>query len=264
MDLSDYLKKRKTYLENKIVRLEKDISEAPSDRLICTKSNGYDRWYISSETSAKASRYTYLGKKDYALIRTLILRSIHEAQTADLKRELEEVNHYLAVLHPAASSYHRLIAEHPQYLPFLNATTPPMSKKIEEWLAEEYPYNPERKEYTVKAQNGLMVRSKSEALIIQILLEYNIPFRYECPVYVYENTYYPDFTIMHPRTGQIFLWEHFGLMERDHYAAKNAKRVADYRKLGYFPFKNLIMTFEYSDTAFDVTIIEEMINRFLT
>ena len=264
MDLTDYLKKRKSYLEGKILLLENNLREAPAGSLLCIKSNGYYRWYVSSDSSSRKSRYAYLGKKDHSLIRSLIIRDLSQAKVKDYKRELAAVDHYLYVLDDTTGFYRKLTEKCTQYLPFLEATSYPLSKKIESWLAEDYPVNPDSKDYSVKAQNGLMVRSKSEALIIRLFLEHSIPFRYECPLKVFDITYYPDFTIMHPRTGQLFLWEHFGLMERDYYAAKNAKKVADYRKLGFFPYKNLIMTFEYSDTAFDITIIEEMINRYLT
>ena len=33
-----------------------------------------------------------------------------------------------------------------------------------------------------------------------------------------ENTFlYPDFTARHPKTGQVYYWEHFGLMDQPEY-----------------------------------------------
>ncbi|MBQ9421463.1 MAG: hypothetical protein IJU30_06890 [Lachnospiraceae bacterium] len=263
MDLSDYLKKRKTYLENKIESLESNLTNAPEGRLACAKSNGNLRWYVSDST-CKPAKYTYLNKSNYPLIRSLILRDMNQARLKDLNDELTIVNAYIDTLDSPSGAYRRLVETRPHYLHFLGESNPPLNERIQAWLAEEYPYNPERKNYTVVADNGLMVLSKSEALIIRLFIEHNIPFRYECPVEVFETIYYPDFTIMHPRTGQILLWEHFGLMERDYYAAKNAKKVADYRKLGYFPFRNFLMTFEYSDMPFDITTADDLIIRYLS
>ena len=42
---------------------------------------------------------------------------------------------------------------------------------------------------------GERVRSKSELVIANLLYKNNIPYMYECPLKINNNTVYPDFTV---------------------------------------------------------------------
>ena len=64
------------------------------------------------------------------------------------------------------------------------------------------------------AAGSLFVRSKSEAFIASSLSDKGIPFRYECAAKIAGTVIYPDFTIRHPLSGKLCLWEHFGLIDR--------------------------------------------------
>jgi len=264
MDLYEFMLRQSDSLEHKIAAFEEKLKDAPTDHLISTRSGGRTKWYAYNPETDHG-HYTYLGKKDDAKTRALIKRDIYQSILDDCRKDKAAIDKYLHACSKSQGpgAYAKLLSEKPHYLQFLNADPDPLKQKIHDWLLEEYPYNPERDEYKVKAANGLMVRSKSEALIIRLFLEYDIPFRYECPLQ-YENiTYSPDFTIMHPRTGQIILWEHLGRLDLDSYFARNVVKFTNYRKLGYYPYKNLLLTFEYKDLPFDLTIAEEMIKRYL-
>ena len=77
-----------------------------------------------------------------------------------------------------------------------------------------YEKNPKYPEHLIhKTVSGIYVRSKSESMIALQLYTEKIPFRYECALQLGETTLYPDFTILHPKTGEIFYWEHFGMMD---------------------------------------------------
>lgn len=61
-----------------------------------------------------------------------------------------------------------------------------------------------------------MVRSKSEVIIANILLDRNIPFKYEIPLFASDGTFYiPDFTITW--NGKQWYWEHLGLLDKEDY-----------------------------------------------
>lgn len=61
------------------------------------------------------------------------------------------------------------------------------------------------------------MRSKSEAMIVKVLKQNKIPYRYEAKLLFGDIEMYPDFTIRHPKTGQWFYWEHFGLLDKADY-----------------------------------------------
>lgn len=91
----------------------------------------------------------------------------------------------------------------------------------------------------------VMVRSKSEVIISNMLWDREIPFRYETPLFAPDGTFYlPDFTITF--RGESFFWEHFGLMDKPAYKAHADVKRAWYDK--HFAGK-LIVTEEGPDLS---------------
>ena len=92
--------------------------------------------------------------------------------------------------------------------------------------------------------SGIRVRSKSERMIADALDQNGIPYLYDAGLALGEEVRYPDFTIRRPFDGKVFLWEHFGLMDDREYEQKTIRKLALYARHGYFPFDNLICTYE--------------------
>lgn len=91
----------------------------------------------------------------------------------------------------------------------------------------------------------VMVRSKSEVIIANMLHERGIPFRYEEPLYGPDGSFYlPDFTITW--RGSDYYWEHVGLLSRPEYRAHWEKKRAWYDR--FFPGR-LIITEESGDLS---------------
>ena len=81
-------------------------------------------------------------------------------------------------------------------------------------------------------------------LICMLLQEYEIPFRYECELQLGEKIIYPDFTIMHPRNGKIYYYEHFGMMDDVGYCQNACAKIQLYATNGIIPSVQLITSFE--------------------
>ncbi len=65
----------------------------------------------------------------------------------------------------------------------------------------------------------VMVRSKSEVIISNMLFDRDVAFEYEKPLYAPDGSFYlPDFTITW--RGERFFWEHLGMLHRDEYKRK--------------------------------------------
>lgn len=91
----------------------------------------------------------------------------------------------------------------------------------------------------------VVVRSKSEVIIANMLHERGIPFQYEQPLYACDGTFYlPDFTITW--RGTEYFWEHVGMLHRDDYRAHWEKKRAWYEH--FFPGR-LIVTEEAADLS---------------
>ena len=110
-----------------------------------------------------------------------------------------------------------------------------------------------------RTSDGTYVKSKSELFIYEYLKLNGIPFLYENPTSINGKVFYPDFTIMRPSDGKIILWEHFGMMGLEGYRNQTQQKLFDYSCEGYWPFKNLITTFEFRDGDLDVSEIERIL-----
>lgn len=95
------------------------------------------------------------------------------------------------------------------------------------------------------------VRSKSEAIITNLLVDRNIPFKCEEPLYAPDGTMYlPDFTVKF--RGEEYYWEHVGRINDTNYMAHWAKKEAWYKK--HFPGK-LLVTYESNELTTDAAAI---------
>ena len=61
--------------------------------------------------------------------------------------------------------------------------------------------------------------------------------------------------------GKTILWEHFGLMDKTDYRNAAIKKILLYAQHGFFPFNNLICTYE-KDLR-DVSQIQRLIKMFI-
>jgi hypothetical protein len=86
----------------------------------------------------------------------------------------------------------------------------------------------------------IMVRSKSEVIIANMLTDRDIPFLYEMPLYAPDGTFYlPDFTIAF--AGEQWFWEHLGRLDESEYRNHWETKKAWYDK--FFPGQ-LVVTYE--------------------
>jgi hypothetical protein len=114
-----------------------------------------------------------------------------------------------------------------------------------------------------EAIGGLMVRSKSEALIAFALDLAHVPFHYEELLELDNKKIAPDFTILHPSTGERIYWEHFGMMDDAAYATETLKKFIAYGQNGITPGKNLIFTMETNADPLSIREVQGMITHYL-
>ena len=103
----------------------------------------------------------------------------------------------------------------------------------------------------ISTLTNYFVRSKSEAIIANLLADRNVPFKYEEPLFAPDGTMFlPDFTVTFK--GEEFYWEHLGMLDNPAY-----KKHWDEKKLWYdkhFPSK-LIVTTESNNLTKDAESI---------
>lgn len=258
MSLRIMAEREKTRLEQSIEKKHEELKNLPEGSLGCYKKGEKYNWYIIDNGSSKR---TYLPKKDRAIAEQLALKGYLSSGLRDEEKELRAITMYLknapAVDH--MSDYLTRNDEHQRLVaPYLKNH----SLDITAWQDNQYTGsvpNSERRRLTTQA--GIKVRSKSERMIVSLLCKHHIPFKYEYPILVSGKELFPDFTIMHPVTHRIYIWEHFGIMDDANYMARSLDKIRQYYNVGFIAGDNLILTFESGDRDLDEIYAEFLIEH---
>lgn len=161
------------------------------------------------------------------------------------------------------SSAEELLAPDSPYreliLPRLNS----LSRELEEWKAASYDQFDQYEEGKInRSSSGDSYRSKSEAYIASVLDHHHLAYHYEEVRDVNGRLIAVDFTIRHPKTGKIILWEHFGLLDDNGYLNNSLQKIYDYIQAGWIPMNNLILTFETKDHPLDFQLVNKLVEYF--
>jgi hypothetical protein len=111
------------------------------------------------------------------------------------------------------------------------------------------------------AKDGTSVRSKSEVIIANLLVDSGICYEYEKPLVLGTETRYPDFSFYDAASGDYVIWEHLGMLGDAGYAAKWEQKKALYKQYGYSEENgNLIVTEDGLDGSLDSQMIQTLID----
>jgi ATP-dependent exoDNAse (exonuclease V) alpha subunit len=108
-----------------------------------------------------------------------------------------------------------------------------------------------------RTKTGVLVRSKSEVIIANILTDLGISYEYEKPLYSKTNPQdfrLPDFTIKYE--GEEFYWEHLGMLEDPEYKKEWESKEKWYKENDYF--EKLIISKDGPDGRIDSQEIERL------
>lgn len=260
MNQKEYFTQRQGELEREICLLRKRLEKFPPGKLVlykCKKGQTeYVQWMQEMHENGKRVR-NYIKKENRALATLLAQKEYIGKLIVDKENELKCADYF--VRHRSA----------PDYLNLLSPESPISSLLIDnslfEWEYEDYPKSDEHPEHLiVPAPKGEYVRSKSEALIAQFLFENKIPYRYENIHNIAGHNIATDFTVMHPLTRQIKLWEHFGRCDDPKYQPSIPFKMDKYIRAGYLPGKDLILTFEDSKNPLSYHDVQLIIKEHFT
>lgn len=140
------------------------------------------------------------------------------------------------------------------------AGTEEATKRHIDWGKEPYEkstYRPEKLRLPTSA--GYKVRSKSEQHIVEQLVNYGVPHRYEQILRIGEDVTAPDFTFR-SWSLELFYWEHAGMMDNPFYRARHKEKMALMERAGIVPWKNLIVTYD-NDGVINVPLIKSIIEN---
>ena len=110
-----------------------------------------------------------------------------------------------------------------------------------------------------KTARGELVRSKSEVIIADALFHNGLDYQYEPELVLDGKVKRPDFKIIDADTGEVWYWEHCGMMSDARYAKRWHDKEKFYAKNGIERGKNLIVTEEFVGEGLDSHQINAMI-----
>lgn len=245
-------------LNSKIKSIKMQLKNAPPGTIYCSHNGAYIKWYHSLDNTR-----TYIPKKNRSFAQKLAVKKHLTLLLKDLLQEQTAINFYLRHHQKRPWKSDLFLTEHPEYRELVSDQFLPPSLKHQQWATSPYLHSQQHPEYLIhKTSSGILVRSKSEALISTALYNNKIPFRYECALTLNNITLFPDFTILHPVTGQIYYWEHFGLMDQHTYSNNACLKLQQYTLNGIVPGINLITTYETKDYPLCISFVEDIINYY--
>ena len=246
---------KKEQLEKQIDNIHSQLKTLPEGKLVCCHTNNHYKWYNYSSNGR-----IYIPKKQQDLAEKLALKKYLILLLKEISHEKRAIDLYLKHHETETPASEKLLQNHPEYQTLLFPYFKPFSQTISEWLNAPYEKNMQYPEKLIhKSISGNVVRSKSEALIDTLLYTNKIPFRYECALYLDETLLFPDFTIIHPHTEQIYYWEHFGMMDKPSYIQKTFRKLQTYANYGIIPSIQLITTYETKNVPLTANTIEKII-----
>ena len=258
----EQLQKLKMEIEDQSSIIQKRTKNVPPGMLRCSKQwNKYQYYYKADSNDAHG---TYIHAKDRKLAVKLAQKDYDKRLLTTLEDQLKVIDRFLKHYDPNAAikvyedlSEARKLLVTPEYLPD--------EEYVKQWLSTPYrklPFNPGDPEYYTA--NHERVRSKSEIIIANTLKSYNIPYRYEFPVY--EDGIpigAPDFNCLNVRLRKEYYWEHLGMIGDEKYVNRNIIKLEKYTMAKDFDESRLILTFESDKRPLNTRIIEEKIRKYL-
>ena len=244
-------------LEEEANKIRRRLQGMPDGKLVCcSQAGGYQKWYQSD-----GKKKSYIPKKNRMLAERLALKKFLTAQLEDMENEKRAIAFYLRH-HPVEKQAEKLFAQAPFYTELLASSFTPLSQSLSAWMQMPYEKNPYHPELLTYKIGEVAVRSKSEAMIVTSLLTHQIPFRYECALQLGEKMIFPDFTIRHPQTGEVYYWEHFGLMDNPDYAKNACIKLQLYTSHNIIPSIHLLTTYETKSHPLTPEAIEKLIDYY--
>ena len=268
MNLHEIIQIEADRLEKEVHELETRLEKAHKGSLRCHKNGKSFRWYFIDEkdhrVKGKNAKRKYISQKTgRSLAEKLARKAYDKRKLVGCRRELIALKRYLNSCNTEVMPEQKYLCENSGFRELLISEMPLMNRELEEWRAADYlrnPFYPENLQ--ICSSDGTMVRSKSEALIASGLASNGIPYRYECALEVEGQTLYPDFTIRHPFTGKVFVWEHFCMVDQEEYMERMLKKLRVYLRNGFIPDINFIMTFETRQVPLGYDVVFRVIQDY--
>lgn len=258
-------------LSQKINQIEKYLEKAPEGYLKVRDRNHKYTYFHRRKDEKNKTQTHYLkltNSNDVTLIVQLANKQYYKKLLPIIKKEHSTMKRFLDEYKPEEKYqiFDKLCDGRKAIIcPAFEKPEMIIAKQVEKWKQEEWKQNKKYPEKLIyETDKGDYVRSKSEIIISNLLYANHdrCIYRYEAALTVHGITLYPDFTIMKIKTGEIYYWEHFGMMDDEEYVNKTLQKIKEYILAGIFPGKQLICTFESKNQPLSIKVVKELIKEY--
>lgn len=251
--------------ERALASAEKKLSHVPEGRIVLRTVRGRSRFYQrlpnTQPTSKVRYRDKYLGTNKKTLLSDLANKRYHSALCPCLTEEIAALNSFLDSYHPEKKylAYECLP-------PDLRAQVSPLflssAEKCRHWQNQQFENNPFQidPQYSHTTARGETVRSRAECILCDKVGRKQLAYHYEEKLVIGNVTVYPDITIMHPQTCELYYLEFFGMMDNPAYSKKAFDKIQLYLSAGLGP--NLISIFDSKDAPFNFNKFDAILKSY--
>lgn len=257
-ELGKLIKNRINLLRSAINAAENEKMSFPEGSLRVSGSSRYRYYYNVIPGGRKTGEYISANNKPLAALLAQKDYNRHFLKAA--QKELAALEKLEGLLMPCKtdSAFTGLCKGRQE---FVKPYIVPDEIYLKNWLGRSFQTNLYHSEYKVySTKRGEKVRSKSEAIIANIIYDLKIPYHYEKPLKLKGGTIaYPDFTLLDLGKRKEKYWEHFGLISQKDYFDNALQKLDYYSRNGIHTGDNLIITFETEDHPLDADVIANML-----
>ena len=260
--MKEEITRRIEKLKEIICSKEAALSHAPKGVINIAANNSRIQYLYKEHSSSKHRKYLKL--EEELLVHALCQKDYDEKVLQAARKELKSLEYAIKNFprYTCEDIYKHLNIHRQKHV---KPIILPDEVFIQQWEQADYPkmgFLDDYPEYYTDKEER--VRSKTEIFIANALNKHNIPYRYECPLYLNGyGTIHPDFTVLNVRLRKEIYWEHMGMMDDPDYAEKALLKIETYQKNDIFPGDKLILSHETSRHPLNSKMIEMIILRYL-
>ncbi len=259
-ELGRLIKKRINLLAKAINVAESEKDGFPEGRLRLSGSSDYRQYYNVIPGSSKSGEYIKSENKNVAAL--LAQKDYNRHFLRFAQKELAALEKLEGLLIPCKtdSAFTELCKDRKGLIkPYIE----PDEVYLGSWLSQSFQTNRYHEEYKVySTKRGEKVRSKSEAIIANIIYDLKIPYHYEKPLKLKDGMIaYPDFTLLDLGRRKEKYWEHFGLITQKDYLENALNKLDYYGRSDIYTGDNLIITFETEEHPLNADTITSMLRK---
>lgn len=266
------LKRRYELVEDEAIHY---LEKSPQGHLRVSKEKNRTQYYYVSDGEEKNYNGVYIRKSDILKAKQLAQKEYCEDILEVTKKRLGHIDSFIKTYKDdeLGSIYSKLPIERKELITPIVLDDEEYARR---WMAVEYRRKPEKiyyNEYGQKkpeteyySKRNEKVRSKSEKLIADLLIDMGVYYRYEYPIQLkgyYDGVAYVDFYLLNVKERKEICYEHCGMSDDRGYYNDFVFRSNCYTKNGYIQGENLLYSFESSEYPVNLTVIEKQVRSVL-